>query len=264
MGKNINPMDEKEFNDYFYKRDGQLPANYFDFFEDSIEKAKKFSLGPFFWFIINGTNMKIEKTSENIDQFTPFSKEDWMGSNPEFFINLFHPQDRQYVMGALAFAVSAHMQLLREGKTDFIFNHYGRMITRDGNYRWILIQSPIQIINNYEIKASILCIYDLSHFSIQNMPLLSIMDFSDNEVQYFKHVDQQLLQIDTEKPNITNREKDILKLMAQGFTSPEIAEKLFISYSTVENPKSNLRKKTNTKTSAELIAYTMNHSLLVL
>ncbi|MCQ9637341.1 LuxR C-terminal-related transcriptional regulator [Chryseobacterium sp. WG23] len=257
-------MDEKQFNDYFYKRDSQLPVNYFVFFEDSIENAKKFSIGSFFWFIINGTNMEIERTSENIEQFTPFRKEDWMGSNPEFFINLFHPQDRQYVMAALVFAINAHMQFLREGKTDVLFNHYGRMITRDGNYRWVLIQSPTQIINNFEIQASILFIYDLSHFIIQNLPLLSIIDFSDNEVQYFKHVDQQLHQIDTEKPNITNREKDILKLMAQGLNSPEIAEKLFISYNTVENHKSNLRKKTNTKTSAELIAYTMNHSLLIL
>ncbi|MDG4654761.1 response regulator transcription factor [Chryseobacterium arthrosphaerae] len=69
--------------------------------------------------------------------------------------------------------------------------------------------------------------------------------------------------MDIEKPKITKREKDILNLMAQGFNSPEIAEKLFLSYHTVENHKRNLRKKTNTKTSAELIAYTMNHSLLV-
>ncbi|CAH0205997.1 LuxR C-terminal-related transcriptional regulator [Chryseobacterium sp. Bi04] len=264
MEKNINPMDEKQFNDYFNKKDGQLPANYFDFFKDSIESAKKFSVGPFFWFIVNGTNMEIERTSENIEQFTPFSKEEWMGSSTEFFINLFHPQDREYVMAAFVFSANVRLQFLREGKTDVGFNHYGRMITRNGDYRWILLQSPFQIIHNYEIKASIVVIYDLSHFIIQNLPLLSIIDFSDNEVQYFKHVDQQLHPIDTEKPNITNREKDILKLMAQGLNSPEIAEKLFISYNTVENHKSNLRKKTNTKTSAELIAYTMNHSLLIL
>lgn len=257
-------MDEKQFNDYFNEKNGELPENYFDFFDDSIQNAKSFAIGPYLWFINNGTRMKTERISENIEQFTPFSKEEWMDSGTEFFINLFHPQDREYLMAAFVFSANVRLQFLREGKTDVTFNHYGRMINRYGEYRWILLQSPIQIINNFEIKASIVFIYDLSHFIIQNLPLLSIMDFTDDEIQYFKHIDQHLLKIDVDKPHITNREKDVLRLMAQGFNSPEIAEKLFLSYHTVENHKRNLRRKTDTKTSAELIAYTMNHSLLVL
>ncbi|KFF15748.1 LuxR C-terminal-related transcriptional regulator [Chryseobacterium sp. JM1] len=264
MKKKINPINEQQFNDYFDKKDGKLPKNYFDFFDDSIKNAKRFAIGPYLWFINNGTRMKTERISENIEQFTPFKKEDWMDSGTEFFMNLFHPQDRAYLMAAFVFSANVRLQFLREGKTDVTFNHYGRMIDRNGEYRWILLQSPIQITHNYEIKASIVFIYDLSHFIIQNMPLLSFMDFTDNEVQYFRHIDQDLRKIDMEKPTITHREKDVLKLMAQGLNSPEIAEKLFLSYHTVENHKRNLRKKTNTKTSAELIAFTMNHSLLVL
>ncbi|CAH0205954.1 LuxR C-terminal-related transcriptional regulator [Chryseobacterium sp. Bi04] len=263
MKKKINPIDEQQFYDFFAKN-SDLPENYYDFFKDSINNAKSFSIGPYFWFITNNTKMRTERISENIEQFTPYSKEEWINSDTGFFINLFHPNDRHHIMAAFVFSATLRLQRLREGKTKIRFNYYGRMIDRNGGYRWILLQSPLQIINNYEIKASLVVIYDLSHFIIQNQPLLSIIDFTDNEVQYFKHIDQDLHKINTEKPNITNREKDILKLMAQGFNSPKIAEKLFISYSTVENHKSNLRKKTNTKTSAELIAYTMNHSLLVL
>ncbi|HCA06125.1 LuxR C-terminal-related transcriptional regulator [Chryseobacterium sp.] len=264
MKKKINPMDAKQFNDYFDKKDGELPKNYFDFFADCIHEAKSFAIGPYLWFINNGTRMKTERTSENIEQFTPFKKEDWIDSGTEFFMNLFHPQDREYLMAAFVFSANVRLQFLREGKTDVVFNHYGRMINQNGDYRWILLQSPLQITHNYEIKASIVFIYDLSHFIIQNMPLLSIIDFTNDEVQYFRHIDQHLNKIDVDKPYITKREKDVLKLMAQGFNSPEIAEKLFLSYHTVENHKRNLRKKTNTKTSAELIAFTMNHSLLVL
>ncbi|KFF15749.1 LuxR C-terminal-related transcriptional regulator [Chryseobacterium sp. JM1] len=262
--KKINPIDEAQFNDYFNKIDGDLPKNYFDFFNDIIEKAKNFALGPYLWFISNSTELKTERTSENIEQFTPFKKEDWIDSDIEFFMNLFHPQDRAYLMASFVFSANLRLQFLKEGKTDITFNHYVRMINRNGVYRWILLQSPLQITHDDEIKASIVFIYDLSHFIIQNLPLLSIMDLTNNEVQYFRHIDQHLHKIDVDKPSITKREKDVLKLMAQGFNSPEIAEKLFLSYHTVENHKRNLRKKTNTKTSAELIAFTMNHSLLVL
>lgn len=44
-------------------------------------------------------------------------------------------------------------------------------------------------------------------------------------------------------PVITRREKEILQLMAQGDNTPIIAEKLFISYHTVQNHKRNLRKQ---------------------
>ncbi|AYZ13885.1 LuxR family transcriptional regulator [Chryseobacterium arthrosphaerae] len=264
MKKKINPIDENEFYDHFAKN-GELPENYFDFFADSIESVKSFPVGPYFWFITNNIEMRTKRTSENIELFTPYSKEQWINSDTTFFMNLFHPQDRRHIMAAFVFSATLRLKLLKEGKTEVRFNYYGRMINRNHEYRWVLLQSPLQIINNDEIKASFVVVYDLSHFIIQNLPLLSIIDLTNNEAQYFKHVDQQVYKkINMEKPKITKREKEVLNLMAQGFNSPEIAEKLFLSYHTVENHKRNLRKKTNTKTSAELIAYTINHSLLVL
>ncbi|MGG7468960.1 response regulator transcription factor [Chryseobacterium arthrosphaerae] len=73
------------------------------------------------------------------------------------------------------------------------------------------------------------------------MPLLSIIDFADNDIQYFKHFYRNHCKIYLEKAHITNREKEILRLMANGLNSPEITEVLFISYHTVENHKRNLR-----------------------
>lgn len=64
------------------------------------------------------------------------------------------------------------------------------------------------------------------------------------------------------KANITKREREILALMINGKTSPEIAETLFISYHTVENHKKNLRVKTETKTSVELIYYVLHNNIL--
>ncbi|AZA76647.1 LuxR family transcriptional regulator [Chryseobacterium sp. G0186] len=264
MKKKIPPVSDEQFYDFFAK-DEELPEDYYDFFTNSINNAKNFSIGHYFWFITNNIKMRTERTSENIEQYTPYSKNEWINSDTEFFMNLFHPDDRPHIMGAFVFSANLRIELLKAGKTEVRFNYYGRMINRDGDYRWILLQSPLQYIVNYEIKASFVVVYDLSHFIIQNLPLLSIIDFTDNEVQYFKHVDQYTHEkIEVEKPQITKREKEILKLMALGLNSPEIAEKLFLSYHTVENHKRNLRGKTKTKTSAELIAFTMNHSLLIL
>ena len=56
-----------------------------------------------------------------------------------------------------------------------------------------------------------------------------------------------------EKPVLTRREKEVLSLIAEGFTNKEIAEKLFISVTTVDTHRSSLMTKLNAKNIASLI-----------
>jgi DNA-binding NarL/FixJ family response regulator len=63
-------------------------------------------------------------------------------------------------------------------------------------------------------------------------------------------------------PLLTRREKEILLLIAEGFTNPEIAEKLFVSPSTVDSHRKNLLAKLNVKNTAALIRFAMEHSLI--
>jgi two-component system, NarL family, response regulator NreC len=53
--------------------------------------------------------------------------------------------------------------------------------------------------------------------------------------------------------NLSPREGEVLALIADGFTTKEIAEKLFISNRTVETHRVNMLKKLNVKNSAELV-----------
>ena len=55
------------------------------------------------------------------------------------------------------------------------------------------------------------------------------------------------------KDSITEREKEILSLLAIGFSSKEISEKLFISPQTVEYHRRQLLKKTKSRNIAQLI-----------
>jgi DNA-binding NarL/FixJ family response regulator len=58
---------------------------------------------------------------------------------------------------------------------------------------------------------------------------------------------------DTQQPLITRREIEILRLIAEGFTNPEIAEKLFISIPTVTTHRQSLLEKFDVKNTAALI-----------
>jgi two-component system, NarL family, response regulator NreC len=57
---------------------------------------------------------------------------------------------------------------------------------------------------------------------------------------------------------LTPREKEILVMIAEGFTSTEMAEKLFISKRTVDTHRTHLMQKLNLKSLPELIKFAIN------
>lgn len=65
-----------------------------------------------------------------------------------------------------------------------------------------------------------------------------------------------------EIPKISRREKEVLRLIAEEFTTNEIAEKLFISLKTVESHRSNLLAKLNARNSAGLVRISIENKLL--
>jgi len=66
----------------------------------------------------------------------------------------------------------------------------------------------------------------------------------------------------TDPSILTSREMEILKLVVKGYSSPKIAESLFISELTVETHRKNISRKTNTKGVADLINYAYKNKLV--
>jgi DNA-binding CsgD family transcriptional regulator len=63
-------------------------------------------------------------------------------------------------------------------------------------------------------------------------------------------------------PPLTRREKEILGLIAQGLTSQEMADKLFLSALTIETHRRNLLAKSEVNNTALLMREAARHQLL--
>jgi DNA-binding NarL/FixJ family response regulator len=61
---------------------------------------------------------------------------------------------------------------------------------------------------------------------------------------------------------LTQREREILKMIAEGHKNKEIAEQLFISTKTVEKHRANLMQKLNLHSASALTAYAMEKGLV--
>jgi two-component system response regulator NreC len=62
--------------------------------------------------------------------------------------------------------------------------------------------------------------------------------------------------------SLSEREVDVLRLIALGHTNTEIAEQLFISVRTVETHRSHIQQKLLLTTRSELVRYALDHHLV--
>jgi two-component system response regulator NreC len=63
--------------------------------------------------------------------------------------------------------------------------------------------------------------------------------------------------------DLSEREVDVLRLIALGHTNAEIAERLFLSVRTVETHRAHIQQKLSLSSRAELVAYALKRGLIV-
>jgi two-component system response regulator NreC len=62
--------------------------------------------------------------------------------------------------------------------------------------------------------------------------------------------------------NLTDRELEVLRLIALGHTNTEIAGQLYLSVRTVESHRAHIQQKVRRSTRAELVRYALDHKLI--
>ena len=95
--------------------------------------------------------------------------------------------------------------------------------------------------------------------------VLTINDSQSVIIHKLQKVINKIKQTHTENATtqeLSNREKDILKAVAQGLTNQEIAEKLFLSIHTITTHRKNITAKLGIKTISGLTLYALLNGLV--
>ena len=97
----------------------------------------------------------------------------------------------------------------------------------------------------------------------------AIHEIAKGNIYFSREVSNEILRslsnrtdVEEENYHLTDRELEIVKLIAQEFSNSEIANKLCISERTVETHRKNIYRKTNTKTIVGLIKYAVERKLI--
>ncbi len=80
--------------------------------------------------------------------------------------------------------------------------------------------------------------------------------------RYVRNIQETKEQPEVDKVHVTRREREIIKLIAEGHTSTEISEMLFISPRTVDTHRANLMNKLEIKNAAGLVRFAIENGLI--
>lgn len=180
---------------------------------------------------------------------------------PDFFVETIHPADLPMYLAvsqALLSFVMRYSPALIPFESTCHVNY--RMRRADGSYASILRKStPFLKDEEEQVAVYISRCTDISPIS------------DDPEVRYevfgpkSKHFEAFLDAPSAKEPAedlFTEREMDVLRLLRAGLTSPEIADKLFISVNTVNTHRKSLMRKAEVNNTVSLLFFAQEHGYL--
>lgn len=85
--------------------------------------------------------------------------------------------------------------------------------------------------------------------------------FANEFINYLK-LDRRQNNTKEEPINLSEREKEVLQLICEGYSNPEIADKLCLSCHTVDGHRKNLISKTGVKNAPNLVLYAVKYGLI--
>ncbi|MCX7986131.1 MAG: LuxR C-terminal-related transcriptional regulator [Bacteroidales bacterium] len=175
--------------------------------------------------------------------------------------SIIHPDDRDCVFEfsnrTVAFSQDHKDDFLKD-PLYFSFMIDFRICRPNGNYIRVTKNSCCYKTDHFgNIVFALILFTDITSLKSSNKICFTFLS-DDDHTEYFKDL------IEKYHSNIylTRREQEILQLLAEGDSSTDIANKLFISESTVISHRKNLLEKTCTKNTAQLIKFAIENNLL--
>jgi DNA-binding CsgD family transcriptional regulator len=208
-----------------------------------IELEKSMEINNQFFFVCDLILMKILFTSKLSTEIIGVEPEN---VNPYHFFNATHPNDieKHSLARIKLFKLAHELFIAKEGTKMLSLNL--KILGRDDKYKSLLFQCYL-----FYREEPIKTVYALQiHTDIDWWKKNGSYFYTGNDLSYFRCPDEKLLQIGNV---FSKRELEILKLIELGFSSEQIANKLFVSLNTVNAHRVNIIKKSGKARVSELI-----------
>lgn len=220
--------------------------------EKFIELDEYLPYSSTFFCVTNTQDLTFEYISKNYTTCLGLDANELKALGMRYFWNRIHPDDIDAWLSALNNLMEFTLSEISESKRE------------DANYTWNfrfknsddvyvnIIQNTTPLVFDSEGKP----IIGLAHYTVLHPDIKMEITASakmlnakkEYETIYFNNFSQKLLNED-----ISNRERDVIRLLVLNQTSKEISEKLNISSHTVDTNRRNILKKLKISSTGELV-----------
>lgn len=220
--------------------------------------AEMLAVGPFYYYVIHIGDNSLYHIHENL---LHIHGGDQQPTHLHQIIELVHPDDLGFVVEAEKATIEEILKIGADNQLQLKASYCFRMRIADGSYR-LFHHQAIHLSKDKKGRLSTaLNIHtDISHITNANNKIVLVSGF--NGRTDYCQIDLSTRNIEAEIPRLSKREREILNLLAQGLSSKQIANKLFISSLTVCTHRRNLLKKTRTSSTGCLVKKGIEHGLI--
>ncbi len=218
------------------------------------------NVGPYFLLLGDVKTWQTLYVSEGCEKISGYTVDEAIAMGPQLMVAFTHPEDYPVAMETNRQAV---VMLYESNPVDRPFLScvfYHRGVHKSGqvmNIMQHIVPVAFDLQGNPYIFAIV--ITDITHLQIPRLPKTVLIDHKRNE---YKLINPGAPFFNGERFHLSKRETEVLHLLADGFTTKEIAERLGVSFHTVATYRKRLLQKASVKNTTELVNFALVHALL--
>jgi len=205
-----------------------------------------------FFCVTDTQSLEFKYIGKNMQSCLGYETSELLDGGMKFFWSKIHPDDVDnwlQSLNSLMEYTTKEIPLEQRNQMNYTWNYRLRN-SKDEYVNIIQNTTPLGFDSNMKP------VIGLAHYTIvspeitlpQTASAKLLNSEHEYETKYFNNFSQKLL-----SDGITNRERDVIRLLVLNYSSKQIAEKLFISHNTVDTHRRNILKKLNINSTGELI-----------
>ena len=176
----------------------------------------------------------------------------------EAFYDNIHPDDLYFALETGLMSYDYAYSVPPSERTGCIMKYEFRVKSKTGKYVWVNFRIVIYELDSNGDLWLLVFLSDIIPNQDQNRKPKRIL-INVNTGKTFNYFDDTDI---VEKPVLSKREIDVIKLLSEGYCSKEIADRLFISINTVNKHRHSILEKTNSENTAQAVLYATRLGLI--
>jgi len=217
------------------------------------------------FFVVDYTKRKYSVIAGPFLQTISYHPRDLLDGGLDFLITILQKDDfavinkKIFSSNATFFAASPH-----DDHNKYIFETNYRVHGKKGDFFSVLQKGSYitDAVTKLPLYGFGICI-NITAFKKDTSMVQVISRYNDNNRKSnYEHISTDYYYPDEEANLLTARETEILKWIAEGLSSKQIADKFKLSHNTIMNHRKNMLRKVNAKNVAELIKYSITNNLI--